>query len=196
MSSIVTLPSASENAVTNQQKFTQSWFMFLQDIWRAVRRNLGIKLGGTVNINTAAIYNTGTVESDLMTYDIGANTLVNNGDYIEVVAWGTLADNNNQKMIKLWWGDQIIYDTDSNVANGGTWQFKATIIRINDDTQEICTEMLSNCPELQDDGNYPVIRELGEEDLTLPITIKCTGEGEEDNDIIQLAMIVKLFPYN
>jgi hypothetical protein len=196
MSNIVTPPSIQQAATDDQKIFTQPWFMFFQDIWRAIRRNLGIKLGGTINVDTSTKSNSDNSETDLITYDLIGNNLANNGDYLEIIAFGTFAANTNNKTLKLYFGDQIIYQTDANAANNGSWQFKTAIIRTGASTQEICTELLASNTTVQNDSNYPLVRVAGNQNLSSSLTIKCTGQGSATNDITQNALMIKLFPYS
>jgi len=196
MPNIVTIPFSDQPAINKNDSFTQSWFMFFQDLWRAVRRNVGIKLGGTLNVDTESKSNLGNAETDLITYNLAAKSMANNGDYLEIIAWGIFASNANNKTLKLYFGNQIIYQTDANAANNANWQFKAIIIRKSSNSQEICTELLSNSSTIQNDSNYPIVRIVGNQDLSASLIVKCTGQGSATNDLIQNTLIIKLNPYN
>ena len=138
------IPQSDQPVFDNYGLFTPSWFTYFQGIYKAIRSALKIKLSGILNINTTAVSNTSTGETDLITYSLMKNTLVNNGDYLEIDAWGIYAANGNNKTVKLYFGNQTILDTGAIAANSGTWSIKAKIIRKSNSTQEIVAEILSN----------------------------------------------------
>lgn len=191
----VQIPQA-QSLLTIDNRPSRVWFVFFQDIWRAIRGNTQIKLGGTLNVNTTQAANSGSSATDLISYSLQANNLINDGDTIEIQAAGIFASNTNLKIISLYFGNQAIYTTNSNAANGGTWQFRATIIHTSSSTQIIFTELLSSNTTVQDDSNYPLVYTAGTQDNSTPITIKCVGQGQADNDIIQYFLVIKLNPYN
>lgn len=188
------IPNNSQEATDESGKFTSVWFTYLQGIYKAIRADLPTKLSGVLNINTAPVSNIGGGTDDLITYLLPASMMKNNGDYLEIEGWGTLAANGNNKTITVNFGSQTIYTTAANAANDGTWSFHAKIVRLTPTTQEIMVQFLSNNTDLQNDPQYPVFRTAGTQDLTTAITIKCTGTATSDGDIAQKLMIIKLSP--
>lgn len=190
------IPQSDQPALDENGFFTTSWFTFLQGVYKAIRSPLKIKLSGILNVNTTSQSNVLVAETDLITYSLAANTMVNNQDLLEIEAWGKFAANANNKTVTLKFGDQTIYTTAANAANDGTWNVSARIIRTADATQEIIANMLSNNTDLQNDAQYPAFRTAGTQDLTTTLAIKCTGTGGASNDITQHALIVRLTPYD
>lgn len=190
----IQIPNCLEPAIDENKVFTTSWVTYLQGVYKALRANLPTKLSGVLNINTTPVGNIGVGADDLITYSLPANMMKNNGDYLEVEGWGTLAANANSKTITVNFGSQVIYTTAANAANGGSWSFRAKIVRLTETTQSIDVDFLSNNTTLQNDANYPTVTTDGTQDLTTAIAIKCTGEAVDDNDIIQQIQIIKLSP--
>jgi len=190
------IPQSDQPVLDEFGFFTTSWYTFIQGIYKAIRSALKIKLSGILNVNTTPASNTLAAETDLITYSLDANTMVNDQDVLEIEAWGIFASNANNKTVTLKFGSQTIYTTAANAANGGTWNVSARIIRTAAATQEIIANMLSNNTDLQNDTEYPAFRTAGTQDLTTTLTIKCTGTGTASNDITQYALIVRLTPYD
>jgi len=193
MANIITLPSQRTQATDEGGLFNTWWYNFFQDIWRGMRRNIGVKLGGTIYIDTAEVDNAGSIQTDLMNYEIQANLFANDGDYLEFLAMGEFANNANNKTIEVIFGTQAILQTDANAANGGTWQIKGTIARKSATTQVIGCEILSNNSTLQGDNIYPVSSVAGTQDLAENLILRITGLGSIDADIIQKMLVVKFY---
>lgn len=186
----VTLPDSLQALCEEQFKATTSWFTFFQDVWKAIRGGLGIAIGGTLSVNSTSTPNSGSGETDLMSYSIPP--LKDNGDEIFVKAWGVFAANANNKTIKLKFGGQTIFDTGAIAANNGSWLIEASILRIGNTTQEIIVSIMSSNTSVVE----TTTRTAGTQDLTIANTLVLTGQGTSSSDIIQYAMIVKLTPNN
>lgn len=185
----------SESLLTDK-KPSAIWFMFFQKLWRAVRGNIEpLKLGGMLNANSTSLANEGTSLTSLISYDLSGKILVNNGDTLEIKAWGSFASNANSKTLNLIFGTQTIASFTGNF-NGGNWQFKSIISIKDSSTQEIIIELLSNNTTIQSDLNYPLTRIIGTQDIQNSLTIECEGQGGATDDIIQYALIINLFPNN
>ncbi|MES2848398.1 MAG: hypothetical protein V4685_05045 [Bacteroidota bacterium] len=100
----VGIPSASEIVTGESFYATPSWYTFFQNIYKAISGSLNISLAGMLSINTTSVSNTLTGETDLMTYLLPANSLVNLGSIIKIRAWGIYAANANNKTVKLIFG--------------------------------------------------------------------------------------------
>jgi len=193
MADIITLPSQRAKALDNEGIFNTWWYNFFQDIWRGIRRNIGVKLGGTVYIDTDEKENSGSSETDLMQYEIEADLFANDGDYLELYTSGIFASNTNNKTLKIIFGSQTILETSANPANGGTWQIRCVIARKSIDNQSITCEILSNNSSLQNDGIYPVSFVDGAEDFEQNIILRTVGLGSASADIIQKIFIIKFY---
>lgn len=186
----IAIPSAGEPLNTETGNISISWFTFFQNVFKIIGGNYGITLGGNLEVNTTAASNASTGETDLISYTLPANTLVNDGDSLEVQAWGTYAANGNNKTVKLKFGSQTILDTGAIAANGGSWSIKANIIRTSATTQEIITEILSSNSSVADSAT----RTAATQTLSDANIIKCTGTGGASNDITEYSLIIKLTP--
>ena len=193
MADIITLPSQRSQATDEGGLFNTWWYNFFQDIWRGMRRNIGVKLGGTVYIDTDEKENSSSSETDLMQYQIAANLFANDGDYLELYASGIFASNANNKTLKIIFGAQTILQTDANAANGGAWQIKCIIARKSNNIQIITCEILSNNTLLQNDSIYPVTFVEGIEDFEQNIILRTVGLASANADIIQKIFIIKFY---
>lgn len=190
----IQVPMSTQPVVDSDGIATTSWFMFFQGIYKAIRSSFNLKLKGMLNINTIPASNIGGGTDDLIVYTLPADTLINNGDILQIKGWGTFASNGNNKTVTINFGSQIIYTTAANAANGGTWNFTADIVRLSDSTQEINVVFLSNNTDLQNDSDYPTVQTNGTQDLTEDVIIKCTGAASSDGDITQNIQIINLTP--
>lgn len=186
----VAIPSASETIIDQDSFITTSWFSFFQNTWRAIRGDLGLSLIGMLNVNTTSASNAGVGATDLITYSLPKNSLTNNGDILEVDAWGIYAANANNKTITLAFGSQTILTTGAIAANDGTWSLKAKIIRKTSTSQEIVSEILSSNTSVADSAT----RTAGTQDLATSLVIRCIGTGGAGSDIIQYALKINLTP--
>jgi len=186
----VAIPSSSELITGDNFYTTTPWYTFFQNVYKAISGNLDISLSGTLEVDTDSASNTSTGATDLITYSLDANSLLNIGSMIKIHAWGTYAANGNNKTVTLAFGSQTILTTGVVAANAGSWSIKATIIRKTSTTQEIITEIISSNSSVVDSAT----RTAGTQDLTTALTIKCVGTGGATNDIIQYGMTIELSP--
>jgi hypothetical protein len=145
--------------------------------------------GGTINTNTNTAGNIGASETNLLIYDLLANTLNTDKNYIEIVGFGTFAANANNKQLKLKFGGTTLYDSGSLALNGGAWKISATIIRVSATSQKCIAEVSSGNALLPNKSFYT----SASEDLDSTLTITFTGKGIVDNDVVQEGMIIKYY---
>jgi hypothetical protein len=149
-----------------------------------------VQVGGSLEVNTTAVGNVGSGEDDLMSFSVPASTLGANGDYLELVAWGSFAANANNKRIKLKFGATTILDTTAVAATGGTWRVQATIVRTGATAQLASAQLVTDNATLGDiSGNASP-----GETLSGAVAVKLTGEATSDNDIQQLGMTIRWYP--
>lgn len=148
-----------------------------------------INLGGTLESNVTAVGNSAGVETTLISYTMTANTLAANYSYLEVIAFGDIAANANNKEIKLKIGTTTLLATGSIAANSGSWEITAKIIRENATSEQCIAKIISSNTLVLDDATYT----NATEDLTTDLDIFCTGNGVAANDIVQRGLIVKWF---
>lgn len=182
------IPSSREIALQNDTVFNKVWFRFFEELNRKIRADENIKLGGLLSTNTISASNSGTGQTDLIEYSLNSNSLQNNGDILQIEAWGVYAANGNNKTITLEFGSQTILTTGAIAANSGAWKIKAKIIRTTATTQEIIAEIISGNGSVADS----VTRTAGTQTLSDDLTIKCTATGGASNDVTQYALLINL----
>lgn len=146
-------------------------------------------VSGTLSRDFLSHHSVGVVETNLSSYSILANTMVNNGDYIEIIGFGSFASNANNKQIKLILGSTLIYDTTALAVNGGAWKITAIISRISSIQQKCIIEISSKTSLLTNSATYIT----ASENLAADLIVKFTGTGVNDSDIIQEGMIIKYY---
>ncbi len=141
------------------------------------------------SVNTTPVSNTGTAETDLMSYVLPAGALSANGKGIRATAWGTTAANGNTKTIKYYFGSTGTTFVNS-ALNTGVWRVTFDVIRASATTQE------SNSFAIDNTGSNATPRRVAySETLASAVTIKITGQsGTTSNDITQTGMIIEVLP--
>ncbi|MDE2020371.1 MAG: hypothetical protein KGJ13_08555, partial [Patescibacteria group bacterium] len=147
-------------------------------------------VGGVANVNITSAANVGAAQTDLITYSLPASALGTNGDRVEVQAFGAFNTNVNAKRLKMFFGSTAIFDTGSLVFNGGAWYIYAVITRFGAAVQTAISVF---------DGNLTLVttncqETVPTETMSSAITIKCTGQGTNNSDVIQDEMIVNWYP--
>lgn len=183
-------PNSDQTVIGNGNLFTATWYVYLQAIFKAIRAKFKLNLSGIISVDTTAASNSGSGETDLITYTVTANTLENNGDIVSVKAWGVFAANANNKTLKLKFGSQTILTTGAVAANDGSWEINATIIRKTPTTQEITASITSSNTSITQSST----RTAGTQDLTTDVIIKCTGQGTSTTDLTEDALVIGLTP--
>lgn len=135
---------------------------------------------------TTAVGNVGAGEDDLITYTMPANTLYDDGDYIEVTTCGTV---NGTNTFKLYLGSTAILSHTFSGAGSKDFKVTATIIKDGTGSQKVITNLV-------DGGGSNIDTEYTDtsEDETTNLVIKGTGEGTSNDDVVQEFMIVKWYP--
>ncbi len=144
----------------------------------------------TLKVITTAVGNIGVGEDDLMTYAVTANLMTFDGEGFQFRASGTIANNANEKRIKVMYGATTILDTGASgmpVSAAMNWVVVGEVIRTGATTQK-CNALLSI-------GQEALITYTGystaAETLSNAITFKLTGEATADNDIVQETLTVQ-----
>ena len=146
-----------------------------------------IPLGGLLFQSTATTGNIGTGEDTLISYAMPGNVLSEDGDYIEIEAFGTVASNTNNKEIKLKIGSTTLITTGAVAADTGSWIIKCTIIRTGASTEKSIASIISDNALIVNSATYSNVVE----DTATTLNIFCTGEATNDNDIVQEGLIIK-----
>jgi hypothetical protein len=148
-------------------------------------------LVGIAYVNITAVGNVGAGEDDLMTYSLLANSLSAVGKAIRVKAWGTTANNANAKTVAIRFGTQVEGFVMS-ISIAGRWVLEAIITKTGSNTQDTVTEMREqqSGSGLLNPKTALSISGYTQTD-TAAITVKCTGTGTADNDIVQEGMLIE-----
>lgn len=141
-----------------------------------------------LNVNTTPVSNVGAL-SDLMTYNVPANTLAVDGQFLRIVVEGTTAANANSKTVAVLFGGTAIGNIVGGALNNGTWGATVYIVRKTATTQEMF--FLSQDTA----GNNAVTRRnAGALTLSNANIFKLTGASgvAADNDVTQNVMLVEV----
>ncbi len=162
------------------------------ELWSRVGGSDLYNLGGRLITNNTAVGNVTSGEDALITYSLKKNTLHNDGDVIEIVAYGTTAANGNNKTIKLVLGSTTLFTTGVVAFNNKSWCIKATLTRTGAATQQIIATFQGDLALLTTTATFTA----GTEDLTTNLTIKCTGTSGSSttDDVIQKGLVITMFP--
>jgi len=148
-----------------------------------------VNLGGNLFVDFTQHGTTLAAETTLASDTILGNTLNTNGTYLELEAWGSFANNANNKTLKLKFGSTVLYNTGAIRARNSSWHVKAIIARTGSATEKGNVEIISSDPLVLDESiNFSV-----SENLTTDLELFFTGQGTADNDILQEAMIIRWY---
>lgn len=139
-----------------------------------------------LNVNTTSVGNVGAGTDNLMSYTLPADTMDTDLQSVTIEAWGTVANNANNKTINLLFGAQSLLSI-TEAANNNSWYMRAVVVRKTVNTQE--SETFIVCP---DDWTvtFPTQHRTPAETLSGAVVIKATGAATADNDIVQTGMRV------
>lgn len=190
----MSLPHASEQGVDDSGFFLRTWFRFFESIWKRIGGGASYSLGGLLTYDATQTGNVGTGEDDLISYTLPQNTVDLDGSTIEIIAFGTTADNTNNKTIKLYFGGTEIFETSGSGSNlrNKSWKFHCHILKTGNNTQKCATLFVAG--NAAGSANSDCVYTATTKDFTDDLVIKCTGEATSNNDIIQQALIVNLNP--
>lgn len=149
------------------------------------------RVGGTIHENLTPVSNSGTGETNLMTYSLPANTLGTDNDYLELEAWGEFTAAASNKTVKMYFGGTVIFNTTALAFGASAWRIKATVVRGSSTTQVTIAAF---------SGNTTLVTTTAQvaspgETLSGAVTIKCTGQSSAASDeVFQEGFIVRWNP--
>lgn len=155
----------------------------------AVSVGAAVTLGGQYLQNVTAAGNVGSGEDDLHSLTIAANVLANDGDSLDFISSGTFAANGNNKRVKTYFGGTVVQDTGTVAFNNLSWCLRTTITRLTSTTANVAT-LFSVTDNAHSWGYSVTVTSL---DFTNTIILKNTGEATSNNDIVNIASIVRKF---
>jgi len=146
------------------------------------------RVGGVLDVNTTNVGNVGTGEDDLMTHTIPANTLAVDGDFVEFEAGGTTS---STETVKVYFGSTAILTHTFSGGSPKDFSVRGRVIRTGATTQKATVQLV-------DGGGSNIDTEvtLPTETLSGSVVLKLTGQGTNDDDIIQKDFIIKWYPHN
>lgn len=144
---------------------------------------------GTLSVNTTAVGNVGAGTDDLMTYPLPANSLSANNKGIRATVWGTVTNNANAKAATFNFGATSI-SLALRANQDGAWRAEFVIMRTGSGAQILSGRFQGGLVNGGVTDHLTFAATPAETD-TGAITVKCTGTGVADNDIVQKGMIVE-----
>lgn len=142
---------------------------------------------GNLRSDVSSIGNVGTGEDDLLSSNIGANVLVNTGDYYEGDAFGefdNVAETQRLRVRMIGSANTVIFDTGAVVNTGVlvAWRINVKIIRTGASAQKVIVSFTSNNQTLFPNTITYTTAAL---DLTASITVQFTGEATTNTSVSQ-----------
>lgn len=141
-------------------------------------------VSGRIYTNLVDVGNVGTGEDDLMSYPLKANALDADGKGVRITAYFTLAANANTKTAKFHIGSTSI-TLRSAADNAKQWEVVVEVYRVGAASQFVTARVISSS------DNVNAVKASATETLSGAVTLKFTGEGTSDNDIVQNKMVVE-----
>lgn len=128
-----------------------------------------------------------TVEKDLITFSLPADSLNANGKGVRVTAWGTTAANGNTKTMRLKFGATVLRAVGPFAPNNLDWLVQSIVIRTGASAQDAMTHEMVQNSVVFTSHTEPA------EDTTAAITIKITGENAvaAANDIVAEGLLIE-----
>lgn len=186
------IPSIANEPLVNEKGILKTaWGRYFYELWQRIGGSDLYSLGGLLYSSTSTIGNVGGGEDDLLTYTMPKNTMHNDNDILEFIAFGTYANNANNKTLNLYFDGTKIFTTGVKNPSNAAWSIICRIMRITATTQKVIVQFSGESSgSATAQANYIATTV----DLTIANVIKCTATGVADNDIVQEGFIVKLFP--
>lgn len=114
-------------SINNADKFTVSSTGAAENI--AGNSSNVVRMKGSYDTDTTSYTNSGSSLTDLGGVNVAANTLSNDGDYMEFFVGGWTAGNANNKTVSFFYGGNQFFITDPIPLNGGNWMATVRIMR-------------------------------------------------------------------
>jgi len=143
--------------------------------------------GGTLNVDTTTVGNTGGGEDDLKLYNVPANTLSVDGQSLIAYCAGTYAANVNNKVIKLYLGSTVLFNSGSVADSGLSWLIRVEIIRTGASSQK-CIVVFTHGATTD-----AIVYITAAETLSGALDLKITGESlaSATNDVVSEMFTVR-----
>lgn len=147
-----------------------------------------------LSVQTTAVSNGTTVETDLLTYALAASKLATTGAGVFYRMWGTTTNNANTKTLKVYFGSTAHISLALTASQAGRWVVDAYVYRTGASTQDVSMVLVETTAALAAAKGAHVIATDTQTD-TSAITLKCTGTSNTaSSDINCEGMIVQFLP--
>lgn len=147
-------------------------------------------VGGTLVVSNSPIASAGAVETNLISYSVGAHVLTNTNDRLMFRASGRFAATANAKQIKVVYGSQTVLDTGSQIVNSGSWTIEGEIIRTGNTSQSVNAEFHGAGVTLFTTANSVDLAQTN----GIATILKLTGTAAGDGDITNRTLVVTWHP--
>jgi hypothetical protein len=152
---------------------------------KAIARSiLGI---GSINVQTTDVSNTGTTETDLMSYTVPANTLDADNDALDFDFSYQYAPNTNSKIINVYFGTVVVTMPSNTSGAGGIVRITGKIVRTSSSTLSMWGSMTSS----NGATGVPFFATGSTINFGGSLVLKSTGTGGATSDITQHASMVR-----
>ena len=184
------VPHSSEVVIDEDNNFSWPWSKFFEQLKVRIGAEKQYALGGKLFSSVTTTGNVDAGEDDLISYSLEKNTLQNEGDFLEIIAFGTYANNANNKTLKLYFDGSVIYTTAIKNPVNTSWQIIARVLRVTSTTQKVTVTFSGEALGSAVNAQYTATTA----NLAVANIIKCTGTGVATNDIVQQGLIISIFP--
>lgn len=151
-------------------------------------------IGVPLNVNVTQAANASTTETDLMSYTVAASKLATANDVIEVLAWGTTANNANVKTLKIYWAGSAVHSITQTASILGKWRVRLTVAKTGASTQDWSSEYIEGVTA---NGTLKGAADFGTATGTDTGTliVKLTGtSGTAASDVLMEGWVVRFIP--
>jgi hypothetical protein len=111
-----------------------------------------------------------TTEDTLFTFSLPANSLDQVGRALQIVAWGSFANNSHSKNARLYFGSEVVGELSNTTTGGIGWYLEMNVVKTGSNTQSISSQLIAGTTH----GGVTV--QAGAETDTAAITVKVTGQ--------------------
>ena len=148
------------------------------------------RVGGTIHQDTTPVSNSGTGETNLMTYSLPANTMGTDADYVLLDLSGEFVSPTGNSRLRVYFGSTVIFDTTALAFTTGTWRFQAKVTRTSSTDQVAVTTFSGDTTLVPVTGRTAAPAET----MSGAITIKVTGQGAASDEIFQTDSKIQWWP--
>jgi parallel beta-helix repeat protein len=137
--------------------------------------------------NSTAVSNSGSAETDLMTYVLPASCMTLANDSLRITAFGICANNANAKTLKVYFGATVLQTVSLTISQAGAWRIQAEMIATGSAAQRCFSQLVQGGTTTFVAAAYTSAAEAS----SAAITVKVTGTGFASSDITQDGMLVQ-----